>query len=199
MERKFHSPNNHDAEILNRSDWWKKIYAGKYNQITAFAIGVCMFLLALCSGYMLWLKWKEKAEWNKKSSWLYNGCRVYIYHRAVWRRGSHHGGICRFVLLALLVIRRRKLGVSVEKIMSFMFLVPSSMLSAVSALCAQNIGAGYIGRAKQTLRYAIICNMCYGICKREKSIWKNGGLNENFRIIFYLPCRRTARRLVSWE
>lgn len=28
---------------------------------------------------------------------------------------------------------------------------------------------------------------------------RNGGLNENFRIIFYLPCRRTARRLVSWE
>lgn len=40
----------------------EKIYAGKYNQITAFAIGVCMFLLALCSGYMLWLKRKEKDE-----------------------------------------------------------------------------------------------------------------------------------------
>ena len=25
------------------------------------------------------------------------------------------------------------------------------------------------------------CNMCYGICKREKSIWENGGLNESFR------------------
>lgn len=50
----------------------------------------------------------------------------------------------------------------VEKIMSFMFLVPSSMLSAVSALCAQNIGAGYIGRAKQTLRYAIIITVSFG-------------------------------------
>ena len=28
----------------------------------------------------------------------------------------------------------------VEKIISFLFLVPSSMLSTVSALCAQNIG-----------------------------------------------------------
>lgn len=43
-----------------------------------------------------------------------------------------------------------------------MFLVPSSMLSAVSALCAQNIGAGYIGRAKQTLRYAIIITVSFG-------------------------------------
>ena len=43
----------------------------------------------------------------------------------------------------------------VEKIMSFMFLLPSSMLSAVSALGAQNIGAGKPERARQTLFYAI--------------------------------------------
>lgn len=44
----------------------------------------------------------------------------------------------------------------VEKIMSFLFLVPSSMLSTVSALGAQNIGAKKPERAMQTLRYAII-------------------------------------------
>ena len=33
----------------------------------------------------------------------------------------------------------------VEKMMSFLFLVPSSMLSTVSALGAQNIGAGKTG------------------------------------------------------
>ncbi len=44
----------------------------------------------------------------------------------------------------------------VEKIMSFMFLGPSAMLSTVSALGAQNIGAGKPERAVQTLRYAIL-------------------------------------------
>lgn len=44
----------------------------------------------------------------------------------------------------------------VEKIMSFLFLIPSSMLSTVSALGAQNIGAKKPKRAVQTLKYAII-------------------------------------------
>lgn len=43
----------------------------------------------------------------------------------------------------------------VEKIIGFLFLVPSSMLSAVSALSAQNLGAGKPERAKQTLFWAI--------------------------------------------
>ena len=43
----------------------------------------------------------------------------------------------------------------VEKVISFLFLVPSSMLSTVSALGAQNIGAGKPERARKTLLYAI--------------------------------------------
>lgn len=50
----------------------------------------------------------------------------------------------------------------VEKIISFLFLVPSSMLSAVSTLAAQNIGAGRDDRAVQTLRYAIILAVSFG-------------------------------------
>lgn len=50
----------------------------------------------------------------------------------------------------------------VEKIISFLFLVPSSMLSTVSALGAQNIGAGKQERAKQTLCYATIITVCFG-------------------------------------
>ena len=42
-----------------------------------------------------------------------------------------------------------------EKIISFLFLVPSSMLSTVSALGAQNMGAGKYERADQILRYAM--------------------------------------------
>ena len=44
----------------------------------------------------------------------------------------------------------------VEKVMSFLFLIPSSMLSTVSALGAQNIGAGKQERAVKTLRCAVL-------------------------------------------
>lgn len=36
----------------------------------------------------------------------------------------------------------------VEKVIAILFLVPSSMLQTVSALCAQNIGAGKHDRAR---------------------------------------------------
>ena len=51
----------------------------------------------------------------------------------------------------------------VEKVMSFLFLIPSSMLSTVSALGAQNIGAKKPERAIQTLRYAIMLTVGFGI------------------------------------
>lgn len=51
----------------------------------------------------------------------------------------------------------------VEKIISFLFLVPSSMLSAVSALGAQNIGAGKPKRATDTLRYAVFLSAGFGL------------------------------------
>lgn len=51
----------------------------------------------------------------------------------------------------------------VEKIMSFIFLVPSSMLSTISALGAQNIGANKPKRAVETLKYGIIIAVVFGI------------------------------------
>ena len=51
----------------------------------------------------------------------------------------------------------------VEKVMSFLFLVPSSMLSAVSALGAQNIGANKTKRAIATLRYAVLIAVGFGV------------------------------------
>lgn len=51
----------------------------------------------------------------------------------------------------------------VEKIISFLFLIPSSMLSTVSALGAQNIGAGKKQRANETLRYAVMITVGFGI------------------------------------
>ena len=51
----------------------------------------------------------------------------------------------------------------VEKVMSFLFLIPSSMLSAVSALGAQNIGANKPKRAVATLGYAAMLAVGFGI------------------------------------
>lgn len=77
-----------------------------------------------------------------------------------------------FIQIAFIVItiiaNRRGLSAAaavgiVEKMISFLFLVPSSMLSTVSALCAQNIGAGKEDRARETLRYAIMIAAGFGI------------------------------------
>lgn len=51
----------------------------------------------------------------------------------------------------------------VEKIISALFIVPSSMLASVSALSAQNIGAGKHDRAVETLWYATILTSVYGV------------------------------------
>lgn len=51
----------------------------------------------------------------------------------------------------------------VEKVISFLFLVPSSMLSTVSALGAQNIGANKPERAVQTLQYAVMLAAGFGL------------------------------------
>ena len=49
----------------------------------------------------------------------------------------------------------------VEKIICFLFLVPSSMLSTVSAVAAQNMGAGKHERARRALFYGIA--VCIGV------------------------------------
>lgn len=77
-----------------------------------------------------------------------------------------------FVQIAFLIItiiaNQRGLSTAaavgiVEKVISFLFLVPSSMLSAVSALGAQNIGAGKPERARSALRYAIGIAAGFGV------------------------------------
>lgn len=63
-------------------------------------------------------------------------------------------------LIITVIANRRGVDISaavgiVEKTISFLFLVPSSMLSTVSTIAAQSIGAGDPARARQTLRYGI--------------------------------------------
>lgn len=51
----------------------------------------------------------------------------------------------------------------VEKLISFMFLVPSAFLSAISTITAQNMGADKPERARASLRYGIIITVCWGV------------------------------------
>lgn len=51
----------------------------------------------------------------------------------------------------------------VEKLIGILFLIPSSMLSTVSALSAQNIGAGRHDRARDTLKYATMIAVSFGL------------------------------------
>lgn len=51
----------------------------------------------------------------------------------------------------------------VEKIIGVLFLIPSTMLSTVSALSAQNIGAEKYDRARLTLYYASVIAVAWGI------------------------------------
>ena len=72
-----------------------------------------------------------------------------------------------FILITIIANRRSlndaaAVGI-VEKIISFLFLIPSSMLSTVSALGAQNIGAHKNERARQTLYYAALIASLFGL------------------------------------
>ena len=78
-------------------------------------------------------------------------------------------GLIQVAFIVITIIANRR-GLSdaaavgiVEKIISFLFLVPSSMLSTVSAMGAQNIGAGKPERAIQTLRYSIMITVGFGV------------------------------------
>ena len=51
----------------------------------------------------------------------------------------------------------------VEKIICFIFLVPSAFLSAISAITAQNLGAGQMLRARKSLYYGLIITVSWGI------------------------------------
>ena len=72
-----------------------------------------------------------------------------------------------FIIITIIANRRglndaAAVGI-VEKVISFLFLVPSSMLSSVSALGAQNFGAGKPERAVETLKYAIMIAVGFGL------------------------------------
>ncbi len=51
----------------------------------------------------------------------------------------------------------------VEKLIGFMFLVPSAFLSAISAITAQNMGADKPERARASLGYGLLITVCWGV------------------------------------
>jgi len=82
---------------------------------------------------------------------------------------SLQDGFVQIAFIAITIIANRRglndaaaVGI-VEKIIGFLFLVPSSLLSSVSALSAQNIGAQKPERAVLTLRYAIYMAVSFGL------------------------------------
>ena len=78
-------------------------------------------------------------------------------------------GLIQIAFIVITVIANRRglndsaaVGI-VEKVIGLLFLVPSSMLSTVSALGAQNIGAGKQERAILTLKYAVMITVGFGV------------------------------------
>lgn len=72
-----------------------------------------------------------------------------------------------FIVITIIANRRgvdvaAAVGI-VEKIIGILFLVPSTMLSTVSTIASQNIGAGQYGRARQTLKYGLGITVSFGV------------------------------------
>ncbi len=72
-----------------------------------------------------------------------------------------------FILITIIANRRglsdaAAVGI-VEKLIGILFLVPSSLLSTVSVISSQNIGAGKPERARRTLWYAVVINVVFGV------------------------------------
>ena len=82
---------------------------------------------------------------------------------------SMQDGFIQVSFLAITVIANQRglidaaaVGI-VEKFIGLVFIVPSAMLSTVSAISAQNIGAGKMARARYTMRTAMTITTGYGI------------------------------------
>lgn len=72
-----------------------------------------------------------------------------------------------FLIVTIIANRRGLLDAAavgiVEKIIGLVFIIPSSMLSSVSAIVSQNLGAGKEKRATDSLRYAVFICVGFGL------------------------------------
>lgn len=97
-------------------------------------------------------------------------------HRATLREILNVGvpvalqdGFVQIAFIAIMMIANGR-GVTdaaavgiVEKFIGLLFIVPSAMLSTVSAISAQNIGAGSLSRARATLRQGLLITIAFGM------------------------------------
>lgn len=95
-------------------------------------------------------------------------------------------GFIQIAFIVITVIANRRglndaaaVGI-IEKIIGIVFLVPSTMLSTVSALSAQNIGAGKHDRAALTLRYAVLLTVGFGVTVSVAAQFVSGSVVEMF-------------------
>lgn len=107
--------------------------------------------------------------WMPKTMKLRLTRQDFAFDRSIFRKLLKNGvpvalqdGLIQVSFLIITMIANRR-GVTVaaavgivEKVIGFLFLIPSAMLASISALSAQNIGAGRPRRARQTL----LCGMC---------------------------------------
>lgn len=126
-------------------------------QTISVAVALIYVKLSKSSGISL-----SKAEFKPKKSIAGNIFKVGL-------PVAIQDGFIQIAFLAITVIANRRglddaaaVGI-VEKVITTLFLVPSTMLSTVSALASQNLGANKEKRAKKVLIYAISICVCYGI------------------------------------
>lgn len=132
------------------------------------ALGTCLAqAVSVCFSLTFLIKKQLISGLEKNSFSLDN-----LVWRKIFRVGTPIAAQDFFIQIAFILItvfaNRRGLNDSaavgiVEKIIGILFLIPSTLLSTVSTICAQNIGAGLIERAKKTLYSAIIITVCSGI------------------------------------
>lgn len=113
---------------------------------------------------------------KKNSMGLFLGRKEIRIHKKVLREVVKVGvpvamqdGLIQVAFIIITVIANRRgvivassVGI-VEKIISFMFLVPSAFLSAISAVTAQNMGAEKVERARKSLYYGLGITLSWGI------------------------------------
>ena len=89
-----------------------------------------------------------------------------------------------FIIITIIANRRgleaaAAVGI-VEKIISFLFLIPSSMLSTVSALGAQNIGAGKMERVRSGFKAGLVMSVAVALVFMGAYVFRG----ENLLLLF---------------
>ena len=125
-------------------------------------------LAQACSTVISCLAWKKTAALPLRRSDFKAGKAVFAALLKIGVPVACQDGFIQISFLLITVIANKR-GIAVaaavgivEKIISFLFLVPSAMLSAISAIAAQNMGAGEHVRARKTLFYGAALAVAVG-------------------------------------